>query len=59
MSLLVLYQDTNNNIVGVLFAISDFAYWLFVTDLGVIRDFWNMGIGFLNKKSIRAFRRRR
>lgn len=32
-------------IVGVLFALTDFAYWLFVTDLGVDRAYAGQGIG--------------
>ncbi|MCQ2458291.1 MAG: GNAT family N-acetyltransferase [Clostridia bacterium] len=31
--------------VGVLFALTDFAYWLFVTDLGVDREYTGRGIG--------------
>lgn len=32
-------------IVGVLFGLTDFAYWLYVTDLGVDRDYERRGIG--------------
>ena len=31
-------------IVGVLFGLTDFAYWLYVTDLGVDRDYEGRGI---------------
>ncbi len=31
--------------VGVLFGLTDYAYWLFVTDLEVDRDYENQGIG--------------
>lgn len=31
--------------VGVLFGFTDFAYWLYVTDLGVDRDYEGQGIG--------------
>lgn len=31
--------------VGVLFGLTDYAYWLFVTDLGVDRDYVRQGIG--------------
>lgn len=31
--------------VGVLFGLTDFAYWLYVTDLGVDRDYEGRGIG--------------
>ncbi len=34
-----------NKIVGVLFGLTDFAYWLYVTDLGVDRDYEGRGIG--------------
>ena len=32
-------------IVGVLFGLTDFAYWLYVTDLGVDREYEGQGIG--------------
>ncbi len=32
-------------IVGVLFGLTDFAYWLYITDLGVDRDYTGRGIG--------------
>lgn len=32
-------------IVGVLFGLTDFAYWLYVTDLGVDREYEGRGIG--------------
>lgn len=32
-------------ITGVLFGLTDFAYWLYVTDLGVVRDYEGQGIG--------------
>ena len=32
-------------IVGVCFGITDFAYWLFITDLGVVRECTGQGIG--------------
>ncbi len=32
-------------IVGVLFGLTDYAYWLYVTDLGVDRDYAGRGIG--------------
>ena len=31
--------------MGVLFGLTDYAYWLFVTDLGVDRSFERQGIG--------------
>ena len=30
---------------GVLFGLTDYAYWLYVTDLGVSRDYEGQGIG--------------
>ena len=38
-------RNTEGTIVGVLFGITDFAYWLFVTDLGVAREYEGQGIG--------------
>lgn len=38
-------RDESGRLVGALFGITDFAYWLFVTDLGVDRDCVNQGIG--------------
>ena len=35
----------DNELIGVCFAITDFAYWLFITDLGVDRRFVRCGIG--------------
>lgn len=32
-------------IVGVLFGLSDFAYWLYITDLGIDRKYTHLGIG--------------
>jgi predicted N-acetyltransferase YhbS len=41
-------------IIGVIFGITDFAYWLFVTDLGVDRDYEGQGIGTRLMKSAHA-----
>ena len=38
-------RDRNEKIVGVLFGLTDFAYWLYVTDLGVDRAYTGQGIG--------------
>ena len=38
-------RDRNEKIVGVLFGLTDFAYWLYVTDLGVDRAYTGRGIG--------------
>ena len=40
---LIAYDD--NKIVGVLFGLTDFSYWLYVTDLGVDRSYEGKGIG--------------
>ena len=34
-----------DRLVGVCFGITDYAYWLFITDLGVDRDYVKRGIG--------------
>lgn len=38
-------RNRNGLLVGILFGVTDFAYWLFVTDLGVARDYERRGIG--------------
>ena len=38
-------RDRENRLVGALFGLTDYAYWLFVTDLGVDRDRLRQGIG--------------
>ncbi|MGN1110280.1 MAG: GNAT family N-acetyltransferase [Oscillospiraceae bacterium] len=38
-------RNENNLIVGVLFGLTDYAYWLFITDLGVDRKYQGQGIG--------------
>ncbi len=38
-------RNGENRIVGVLFGLTDFSYWLFVTDLGVDRRYTGRGIG--------------
>ncbi len=38
-------RNRSDEIVGVLFGLTDFAYWLYVTDLGVSRDYEGRGIG--------------
>ncbi len=44
-SISLVARDESNRIIGVCFGITDFAYWLFITDLGVIRECTGMGIG--------------
>ena len=38
-------RNENGLLVGVLFGLTDYAYWLYVTDLGVDRDYERRGIG--------------
>jgi ribosomal protein S18 acetylase RimI-like enzyme len=38
-------RTTENQIIGVCFGLTDFAYWLLLTDLGVDRDYARLGIG--------------
>ena len=38
-------RDGEKRLVGVLLGVTDFAYWLFVTDLGVDRAYERQGIG--------------
>ena len=39
VSISLVARNESNTIVGVLFGLTDFAYWLYVTDLGVDRDY--------------------
>ena len=38
-------RNKDNLFVGVLFGLTDFAYWLYITDLGVDRVYQGQGIG--------------
>ncbi len=38
-------RDEQDTLVGALFALTDYAYWLYITDLGVDRDYTRRGIG--------------
>jgi predicted N-acetyltransferase YhbS len=44
-SISLVARDDAGEIVGVCFGITDFAYWLFITDLGVARDWVKQGVG--------------
>jgi predicted N-acetyltransferase YhbS len=44
-SISLVARNEASTIVGVLFGLTDFAYWLYVTDLGVDRTCTNRGIG--------------
>ena len=38
-------RNEEKRIVGVLLGLTDFAYWLYITDLGVDRDYERQGLG--------------
>lgn len=38
-------RTDDRKLVGVLFGVTDFAYWMYVTDLGVDREYTGRGIG--------------
>lgn len=44
-SISLVARNEAKEIIGVCFGITDFAYWLFITDLGVIRECAGQGIG--------------
>lgn len=44
-SISVIARNERNTVVGVIFGLTDFAYWLFLTDLGVDRAYARQGIG--------------
>lgn len=44
-SLCITARNEENLLVGTCFGLTDFAYFLFVTDLGVDRDYVRVGIG--------------
>ena len=45
VSISLVARNQNKEIIGVCFGITDFAYWLFITDLGVTRDCVRQGVG--------------
>ena len=45
VSISLVARDEAGEIIGVCFGITDFAYWLFITDLGVVREHTGEGIG--------------
>ena len=45
VSISLIARDESKKIVGVLFGLTDFCYWLYVTDLGVDRNYEGQGIG--------------
>lgn len=44
-SISLVARNESGRIVGVLFGLTDYAYWLYVTDLGVDRNYERQGIG--------------
>lgn len=44
-SISLVARSGDDRVVGVLLGVTDFAYWLFVTDLGVDREWERQGIG--------------
>ena len=45
VSISLVARNEDGMVVGVIFGLTDFAYWLYVTDLGVDRDYEGKGIG--------------
>ena len=45
VSISLVARNAEGLIVGVLFGLTDFCYWLYITDLGVDRDYERHGIG--------------
>ena len=45
VSISLVARNESEDIIGVCFGITDFAYWLFMTDLGVVRECTGQGIG--------------
>ena len=45
VSISLVARNESGTVVGVLFSVTDFAYWLYVTDLGVDRAYTGQGIG--------------
>lgn len=45
VSISLVAHNEAGTIVGVLFGLTDYSYWLYVTDLGVARDYVGQGIG--------------
>ena len=50
-SISITARNADNELIGVLLGLTDFAYWLFPTDLGVDRRYAGQGIGTALMKS--------
>lgn len=44
-SISLVARNQDNKLIGICFGITDFAYWAFITDLGVIRECVGQGVG--------------
>ncbi len=44
VSISLVARNEENRMVGALFGLTDYCYWLYVTDLGVARDYERQGI---------------
>lgn len=51
-SISLVARNEAGSVVGVCFGITDFAYWLFITDLGVVRECAGQGIGTVLVKKL-------
>ena len=45
VSISLIARNSDDLLVGVLFGLTDYAYWLYITDLGVDRDYERKGTG--------------
>ena len=45
VSISLVARNEEGLIIGTIFGVTDFCYWLFITDLGVARDYEKQGIG--------------
>ncbi len=45
VSISLVARNGDGKVIGVLFGVTDFAYWLYVTDLGVDRGYTGRGVG--------------
>ena len=45
VSISLIARNEENVIIGALFGLTDYCYWLYVTDLGVDREYEGQGIG--------------
>ena len=45
VSISLVARNSDGMVVGVLFGLTDFCYWLYITDIGVDRNYVRQGIG--------------